>query len=71
MGGNSLFSRNIDMDKNAVVVVTGASSGMGRALALKYAERGCRVVIGARRLERLQEVVDKAMRFGNKNVVAV
>ncbi|CAI6060987.1 SDR family oxidoreductase [Cohnella sp. JJ-181] len=37
-----------------VVIVTGASSGIGEATARLLASRGAHVVIGARRLERLQ-----------------
>jgi short-subunit dehydrogenase len=36
-----------------VVVITGASSGMGRELAMRYAKRGCKMVIAARKLPEL------------------
>lgn len=39
-----------------VVIITGASSGIGKALAEKYAMEGWNVVIAARRLERLLEL---------------
>jgi NADP-dependent 3-hydroxy acid dehydrogenase YdfG len=39
-----------------VVAITGASSGIGEATARLLAERGARVVIGARRTERLDEI---------------
>lgn len=39
-----------------VVVLTGASSGIGEATARLLAERGARVVLGARRVERLDAI---------------
>ncbi|MCA0943823.1 SDR family oxidoreductase [Salipiger pacificus] len=38
---------------NKVVVITGASSGLGEATARHLAEKGARVVIGARRADRI------------------
>jgi short-subunit dehydrogenase len=40
--------------KDMVTVITGASSGIGRALAVNLASRDGKLVLGARRLERLQ-----------------
>lgn len=37
-----------------VVVITGASSGIGQALAKEYASRGFRLSLGARRIEKLE-----------------
>jgi len=42
--------------KDKVIAITGASSGIGAATALLLAERGAKVVIGARRIERLHSV---------------
>jgi len=39
-----------------VIVITGGSSGMGKELAYRYAERGCKIVIGSRSLENLEKV---------------
>jgi NADP-dependent 3-hydroxy acid dehydrogenase YdfG len=54
-----------------VVVITGASSGLGEATARYLAERGATVVLGARRAERLQALVDRINRTGGKATAIV
>ena len=54
-----------------VVVITGASSGLGEATARYLAERGATVVLGARRAERLQTLVDELTRMGGKATALV
>ena len=52
----------------AVVVVTGASSGIGRATGLAFAERGARVVVAARRVEALEELARECQAAGRQAV---
>jgi NADP-dependent 3-hydroxy acid dehydrogenase YdfG len=49
-----------DFDK--VVVVTGASSGIGESTARLLARRGAKVVLGARRKDRLAAAVKEIFR---------
>lgn len=52
--------------KGQVAVITGASSGIGRATAIAFAREGMRVVLGARRSDRLQETLELIQRDGGE-----
>jgi NADP-dependent 3-hydroxy acid dehydrogenase YdfG len=49
-----------------VVVITGASSGLGEATARHLAERGATVVLGARRVERIEALAAEIEKAGGK-----
>jgi NAD(P)-dependent dehydrogenase (short-subunit alcohol dehydrogenase family) len=57
-------------DENKVVVITGASSGIGRATALKLSRQGHTVVAAARRLQALEELVESCRQLGGKAPMA-
>jgi short-subunit dehydrogenase len=54
------------MSSRKRVIITGASAGIGRALALEYARRGVRLVLAARRAELLDEVRRDATALGSE-----
>lgn len=52
------------------ILVTGASSGLGRQIALSCAQRGARVIVTGRNAERLQETFDLLTGSGHTQVIA-
>ena len=56
--------------KNKVVVITGASSGIGKACAFTFAREGAKVILASRDVEKLKNAVDEIMPY-NKNVMSV
>jgi len=56
----------ISQSTNPVVIITGASSGIGEKAAIKLAEQGYRVVIAARRKNRLEEIAEQIREIGGE-----
>ncbi|HEY2979971.1 MAG TPA: SDR family oxidoreductase [Anaerolineales bacterium] len=52
-----------------VVLITGASSGFGEDAALLFAKEGCRLVLAARRVDRLRALAQKIQEQGGEAVV--
>jgi len=52
--------------KNKVVVITGASSGIGKACAYEFAGMGAKVVLAARRENELKIVEDEIKQKGGE-----
>ena len=50
--------------KDKVIIITGASSGIGRATARKLAQEGATVVLAARREDRLKELTEEIQTLG-------
>ena len=57
--------------KNKVIVITGASSGIGEAAAEQFAKKGANLVIIARRKDKLEEVEKKLSKYPIKTLVQV
>ena len=62
---------DVCMNRKQTAVITGASSGIGKATALAYARRGWAVVLGARRKEHLEEVADQCRKAGGEALAVV
>jgi NADP-dependent 3-hydroxy acid dehydrogenase YdfG len=56
------------MIEGKVVIITGASSGIGEATAKLLASKGAKVVLGARRADKLAQIVDAIEKAGGQAV---
>ncbi|MCD7454504.1 Polycomb protein sop-2 [Datura stramonium] len=63
-----IFSENV---AGKVVIITGASSGIGEYLAYEYARRGACLAIAARRQKSLREVAERALDLGAPDVLVI
>jgi short-subunit dehydrogenase len=57
------------MIANGVIVITGASSGIGRATAIAFAEKQARLVLAARNEPTLEDVAEACRRHGSEVLV--
>ncbi|NOY97975.1 MAG: SDR family NAD(P)-dependent oxidoreductase [Chloroflexi bacterium] len=55
--------------ENKIVLITGASSGFGEHAAHLFAREGCKVVLAARRLERLQALAEEIQSAGGEALI--
>ncbi|GFM83151.1 putative oxidoreductase Lmo0432 [Pseudomonas cichorii] len=59
------------MIKDKVVIITGASSGIGEATAKLLASKGAKIVLGARREDKLKQIADEILLNGGQVVYQV
>ncbi|XP_050376854.1 11-beta-hydroxysteroid dehydrogenase-like 4A [Argentina anserina] len=63
--------KTIENVAGKVILITGASSGIGEHLAYEYGKRGARLALAARREDRLRGVADKARRLGSPDAIVI
>jgi short-subunit dehydrogenase len=57
------------MSNKPVIIITGASSGIGEAAARQFLQAGYRLVLAARRVDRLQSIADSLSQIGGEVLV--
>ena len=66
---NTMNKVKLTMIKDKIAMVTGASSGIGRATALALSKAGAKIAIGARRTDRLESLKDEIEKNGTEAFV--
>jgi short-subunit dehydrogenase len=56
------------MESSPVVLITGASSGIGEKTAFTLGSEGYRLILAARRMDRLDQIVSKITQFGGEAI---
>lgn len=69
-GAKNAKDWNVDLS-GKTALITGASSGIGRATALELASRGCNLAIAARRNERLEKVAHECREKGVRCIAII
>ena len=55
--------------KNKVILITGASSGIGKETAIEFAKLGANIVLVARRKDKLEQVANELKDFPNIGLI--
>ncbi len=56
-------------EMNKIIMITGATSGFGKAIAERFAKNGYNIIITGRRKERLDELEKELLSYGNIRVL--
>ncbi|TRY68781.1 hypothetical protein TCAL_15100 [Tigriopus californicus] len=64
----TLFAQNLD---GQVVLITGASQGIGRALAHELYGAGCRLILASRNVEALEELKQELLQSSDKSPIRI